>query len=499
MEILRRSPQAKVLIVESSETLGRRVGESTVEISTFFLERVLGLRGELNRHHISKQGLRFLFANEKTRRLQDCGEVGPKFNTLFPGYQIDRGRLDEVVLAKAVARGAKLLRPAKVKDVQLVPGGRQILTVSQGAEQSALSARWVVDASGVRALVSRKQGWFRQNDAHPTAAAWGRWEGVTEWDDPEVMAECPKYASRVYGVRNNATNHVVGLGWWAWFIPLKDGDVSVGVVYDQRLTELPPGPSVGERLRAMICQHPAAERLLRGARIREGDVHFRRNLAYSSDQYAQDGVALVGDAGAFIDPFYSPGLDWLCYSSMATAKLVAESLASPGQTANPEAIERHNRRFAMSYRRWFDAIYRDKYYYMGDFDLMQLAFRLDLGFYYLGVVARPFLMGAESLTTPSFGQREAKWPGRLIAFYNRRLASLARRRIAAGRWGCHNDGANYSFFSYRLNYTLPPRLIAACAAFAWLELTDLFANAFARRPAAQAAVPSARVAAPRAR
>ena len=40
-------------------------------------------------------------------------------------------------------------------------------------------------------------------------------------------------------------------------------------------------------------------------------MHWRKNLPYSSTTYAGDGFALVGDASAFIDPFYSPGMDWI--------------------------------------------------------------------------------------------------------------------------------------------------------------------------------------------
>ena len=51
---------------------------------------------------------------------------------------------------------------------------------------------------------------------------------------------------------------------------------------------------------------------------------------------------------------------------------------------------RHNRDFTVSHRRWFDALYKDKYEYIGEFDLMSLAFRLDLSLYYWGVVEVPF-------------------------------------------------------------------------------------------------------------
>src|SRR5690606_20692073 len=133
------------------------------------------------------------------------------------------------------------------------------------------------------------QGWHVPNTAHPTATCWSRWTGVRSLDGRELAAKYPAWASRVKALRSTATNHLTGRGWWAWFIPLKGGDVSVGVVYDQRLTELPPGPSLGERLRAVLNAHPVARVLLADAQCWEAVVHFRRDLSYSITSYAADG------------------------------------------------------------------------------------------------------------------------------------------------------------------------------------------------------------------
>lgn len=478
LELLKRNADLKVLIVESQAVHKRRVGESTVEVSSYFLGRVLGLSEELNRNHISKQGLRFWFANEEVEHFSECSEVGPRFNVLFPGYQIDRARLDEVVLEKARSRGAKVARPAKVLNVTLHAGGEQEVEVDCEGERSVAKARWVVDASGVRGLIARKNNWIVRNEEHPIAAVWSRWKGVTGWDDESLYDDAPKWTESVVGIRNNATNHLIGKGWWAWWIPLQDGDVSIGVVYDQRLYELGPGDRMGDRLASHLRGHPMGERLLRGASFTEGDVFFRRNISYYSTTFAGDGFALVGDAAGFIDPFYSPGLDWVCYGVMASSQLIADSLEK-GE-ACPKALELHNRSFSESYDRWFRAIYKDKYFYMGDYELMALAFRLDLGFYYLGAVSRPYLLGRESLVVPSFGQKEAKVPAAIISFYNRRLAALGRARMANGRWGRKNAKQRYNFFSYRLNWTLGPRLLGAVGAYVWLEAKEAVANLFSR-------------------
>ena len=46
--LLRQNPGIRILIVEKSTKLSRRVGEATVEVSAYFMGRVLGLTQYLN-------------------------------------------------------------------------------------------------------------------------------------------------------------------------------------------------------------------------------------------------------------------------------------------------------------------------------------------------------------------------------------------------------------------------------------------------------------------
>ena len=468
--LLRRNPELRILILERSERFARRVGESTVEISSFFLGRVLGLTEHLLESHLPKQGMRFWFANDRTAALDQCSETGPRYNVRLPGYQVDRAVLDEHVLALAVRDGAVLRRSVRIRHVRLVDGGQQTVEWEDSAGAAHVSrARWVVDASGVAAILARQEGWLEPQTAHPTATCWSRWTGVRSLDGRELTARFPSWAGRVNGLRSTATNHLTGRGWWAWFIPLKGGDVSIGVVYDQRITELPPGPNLGERLRAMLVQHPVGRELLANAQWREGDVHFRRGLASKTRVVATDGAVLVGDAAAFMDPFYSPGMDWIAFSVSAAAALIRDSRR--GLPTAPR-VARHNAEFALSYQRWFDAIYRDKYYYLGDFELMTLAFRLDLGLYYLGVVAHPFRHGGHLLEHPPFTHPRAYWPFRLMALYNRRLVAMAKSRQRRGVWGRRNDRRYFPFMSYEFDRRLPLRVAGSLAIWLGLELRE---------------------------
>jgi flavin-dependent dehydrogenase len=478
--LLRRNPKLRILILERTEHLKRRVGESTVEISAYFLGRVLGLTDHLLEHHLPKQGMRFWFANTSARGLDQCSETGPRYNVRLPGYQVDRAVLDEHVLATAVKEGAVLQRLVRVRTVRLVAGGAQTVEWddAQGAGQTA-TARWVVDASGITALLGRQEGWLKLNTAHPTATCWSRWTGVTSLDDRSLFEKYPAWSNRAKAVRSTATNHLTGYGWWAWIIPLKGGDVSIGLVYDQRIMELPPGPSLGGRLQAFLMQHPVAAELLAKASYQEDDMHFRRNLAYSNSTHATDGAVLVGDAAGFIDPFYSPGMDWIAFSASAATALITDSFR--GKPVAPR-VARHNENFTVSYDRWFRALYLDKYYYMGDFELMTLAFRLDLGLYYLGIVTQPFKHGTRILETPPFAHANSYWPFRLMELYNRRLAAMARSRHRRGVYGRRNHLGYFGFISYEFNRRLPVRVAGLLCLWAGLELREGWRSWFAPEP-----------------
>lgn len=476
----RRNPKLRILILEKSGSFDRRVGESTVEVSAYFLGRVLGLTDHLNQNHIVKQGMRFWFANEETQSIADCSETGPGYNVRFPGYQIDRAVLDEEVLSMAGAAGVRIERPVRVRDVKIVDGGEQTVHWErEDGTRETTAARWLVDASGFAAIVARKNHWVKNNVAHPIASCWSRWRGVKSWDSRDLRERFPEWADRTKAIRFTATNHIMGRGWWAWWIPLKGGDVSIGVVYDQRLVELPAGKNLGERLGAFLRNHPAARELLANAYPIEGDVHFRRDCSYHSSTIAGNGVALVGDAAAFIDPFYSPGMDWISFTASATASLIDQCMR--GRPA-AERVEAHNQRFGLCYDRWFHSIYRDKYFYMGDHELMTLAFRLDLGLYYLGVVSQPFRFGETALEIPAFTRPGGGAAARLIRVYHRRLASIGRSRMERGTWGRKNSGRSYSFTSYELNWRLPLRIIGALGAWVGLEIREGWRTWF-HRPA----------------
>ena len=480
--LLRREcPDLRVLVVERAPHFTRRVGEATVEISSYFLGRVLGLSQHLNNEHLIKQGMRFWFANERTQTLQDASEIGPKYHVRLPSWQLDRSVVDEELLRRAVADGVEMRRPVQVTAVRLSPGGEQEIDLKTADGTETVRSRWVVDASGVAAVLARQEGWFEPNTAHPTAAAWARWRKVKDWDGRDLAAKFPEWSGRCLGSRNTATNHIIGDGWWSWWIPLKGGDVSVGVVFDQRLVSFPQGEAkLGDRLREFLVRHPVAREILEGAEWIEGDVHWRKNLAYHSRVLAGDGFAIVGDAAAFLDPLYSPGMDIISFTVTATTALIAAQRR--GEEIAP-MIEKHNMTFTQSYRNWFEAVYRDKYEYIGEYDLMSLAFRMDLGLYYLGIVSQPFKFGPAILATPPFSLPVSKPVYHFMRLYNRRFAAMARKRRERRLWGQGNSRRHYLFQSFSISPKDLTRIVAAAAHWGLLELREGWRSWFgAARP-----------------
>jgi flavin-dependent dehydrogenase len=468
--LLRKNPGLKLLLVEKSTHFTRRVGEATVEVSAFFLGRILGMTQHLNESHLVKQGMRFWFTNEEVASLDQASELGGRYQVRLPSYQLDRAVIDEEVLRRACAAGAVLRRPASVTKVHLSPGGEQTITLRSGDTLETVRARWVVDASGVAALLARQQGWWQSNTAHPISAAWGRWKGVKDWDGYELAQKFPEWASAPYGIRGTATNHVVGDGWWSWWIPLKGGDVSVGVVFDQRLVDWPQdGGTLGERLKRFLMRHPVAREMLADAQLIDGDVHWRKDLAYFSTKFAGDGFVLVGDAAGFIDPFYSPGMDWISFTSACATELISAQRRGESLTA---PIKRHNTVFAKSYHSWFQAVYQDKYEYIGEYDLMRVAFLLDLGLYYLGIVSQPFKMGIKGLLAPPFSEPLSRPVFALMRTYNRRFAQIARRRRRLDLLGRSNRAKRFLSNGFTLNKSDTRLIFKSLFRWAMLEVRE---------------------------
>lgn len=435
--LLRRQlPDLSVVIIERTEHFDRKVGEATTEVSGAFLTKRLGLTHHLANHHIVKHGLRFWFTRGAEQPLDECMEVGAKFQARMPTYQVDRAVLDQHVLDLAVAEGARLLRPAKLAEWRREPDGGNTLLVRPCGEdaETTIQARWVVDASGRAAVAARKFNLLRPLEAHPVNAIWARFRNVGDLDGAGLHAAHPAYAGRVQVSRASATNHLTGYGWWCWIIPLKGGDTSIGLVYDERLYSPPEAPRLVERLQAHLLQNPVGRILCANAVPVEGDVRAYSKLPYYSEQIAGPGWQCVGDAAGFMDPLYSQGLDYASWTIAAALDRIRAETG--GETVCLDTI---NREFLRSYHTWFEALYKDKYHYLGDGSLMTPAFMMDIGLFFFGPVREIVGCREKGFAQFPFNGPVDKFVGRVMCLYNRRLAALGRRRQECGVYGEGNQ------------------------------------------------------------
>jgi flavin-dependent dehydrogenase len=432
----RKHPAARVLIVEKTAEFDRKVGESTTELSSCYMTRILGLTNYLGHHHLAKQGLRMWFANRPDQQFDDCVELGAKYQSRLPTFQVDRSTLDQHLLDQAVAPGCELRRPAKVLRFEL-NGDEQNITITDDRGEETVRCRWIVDASGRASLLPRKLGHFRPNTEHPINAVWARFSGVKDWDSYEWRERFPDFANACRTSRCWATNHLMGNGWWCWIIPLRGGDVSAGIVYDSRIFKLPEGATLAERLREHLLAHPVGREIFANAETIDGDVHAFSALPYQSTQVCGDGWAAVGDAAGFIDPLYSPGLDFCSYTTCYVGDLLARELRGENVA---DRLRYYNEQYPVTYRLWFETLYKDKYYYMGDAELMSAALLLDVGMYFVGLVTPVYRDPENEFLHLPFEGTAGRVVASMMKFYNRRLVALAKRRVAAGYFGARNSG-----------------------------------------------------------
>lgn len=437
-------PESRVLIVERTNEFSRKVGEATVEVSAYYLTKVLGLTEHLNRDHLPKQGLRFWFDDGTNRPLDRMSELGPNRLPSMASFHMDRAKLDEYAFQAAIDVGAEVMRPAQVRGLDLGwPESTLTIKPMDGASGDAsrtVKTRWVIDATGRQRLLGKRLGLIEQVQGHPTAAAWARWVGVKNLDGPDILGPDPRSPRlpRLSPARSLSTNHFCGHGWWCWLIPLVGGQTSLGIVYDKTIFDFPELPGGGgklrDRFRNFLLTQPGLRELLADATMDEDDFIAYKDLPYRSTKFADRGWALVGDAAAFLDPLYSPGLDFAAYSSYATCRMIEEDLKGMTDEAGlTAALELHNGRFSRSYDRWLESVYLDKYHLLGDPELVSASYFIDIGMYYLGVAGSVY-RDVDHFRIPVLGDDDkraaiATW---LMVSWKRRMVKLAKTRRRFG-------------------------------------------------------------------
>jgi flavin-dependent dehydrogenase len=197
------------------------------------------------------------------------------------GFQVDRARLDEILLNKAKRSGASVLMGCSPKDVHRIKAGIQI-----DGEFGRLRSKVIVDATGSRRFIARKLNLDTLQCSPRILARYGYFERRSgSWD-------CPTFTAKRTG--------------WEWLAQI-DTDrgqwvsASWGGDFPSLPAEITPLPSVsavrGADITWQILRSPAEPRF-----------------------YA------VGDAAAVIDPACSHGVLRALSSGIMAAACISASL-----------------------------------------------------------------------------------------------------------------------------------------------------------------------------
>ena len=468
----RQKPALRVLLVEKKTAFDQKVGEATTEMSAMFITRRLGLWKHLEDEHLPKEGLRYWSANHKVTGHADASESGGFLRSTVPAFQLRRDVLDEHLLEKSVAAGAEIARPGVLREVALAPFDN-VVTVHQtvaGVETTrTLRCTWLLDASGRQHFLGRRLNLIQWNDEHPIASIWARWNNVRHIDDLAALAGPEGLSTRNIGSRRLATNHYIGRGFWIWVIPLGNTQTSIGVVFDKRLYALHEAPDRKGAFVAFLKQHPALAELLDGATMDEADLRGLSRVAYCTRQYMGDGWALIGDAAAFIDPYYSPGLDHAAFSVEATVAIILARAGDEAPAMTARAIKQHNQMFLRSYRYFFGAVYRDKYDFFGEHDLVTSSFLTDTALYYMYSVIPAYRFAKRFRAEPVLGPKPAWAFFVQMRFVKWRLRRIAELRRQAGEAGRRNDHRRIKAF-FNLNLAPLHMLARGLKIWLWAEL-----------------------------
>ncbi|KAI5115143.1 hypothetical protein M0805_001127, partial [Coniferiporia weirii] len=146
---------------------------------------------------------------------------------------------------------------------------------------------------------------------------------------------------------------------WAWTIPLREA-TSVGLVMNQDIANKKkkaqtPTPSAREFYLENLKLAPNLYELIStGELVGSPDggpiVKSASDYSYSASSYATPGLRVVGDAGAFIDPFFSSGVHLALTGGLSAAATICAAIR--GDCSEEEAAKWHSDKVGSSYT-WF--------------------------------------------------------------------------------------------------------------------------------------------------
>ncbi len=357
-----------------------KVGESSVEIGAGYFTRFLGLLPHFEKDQLPKLGLRYFFDDGDKTDLTKRSELGGNVFFPAPSFQIDRGRFENYLGEECRARGVDFRDNARVKEINLGKNGStHTVTYESGdGQRETVTTRWVVDGSGRAALLKRQLGLTKKHN-HNANSVWWRYNQhikIDDWSDDKEWAAI----NDNLGKRWLSTVHFMGKGYWVWFIPLSSGSHSVGIVTDGDIHPWATMSNYDKAMEWLRTHEPQVAKICEGREDQVQDFLGYKDFSYTCKQvYSGDRWALIGEAGAFLDPFYSPGSDYIGMGNTFVTDLIMKDFAG-------DAVGTYASYFERIYFTLFEnhlTLYEGQMHLWGDAKVMSLKIIWDFAYYWV--------------------------------------------------------------------------------------------------------------------
>lgn len=285
------------------------IGESLLPMNLPIFEK-LGVLDDVERIGIRKYGVEF---NCESRDKPTIYYFANALNKNHPyAYQVQRNQLDKILFNNAKRKGVEALEGMHVVNIEFQANGSSIIDAKdKEGNAHQWKAKHLVDASGRSTVLGNKFKTKQRSKDHNSAAVFGHFEGVER--------------------RQGKDEGNISLYWfehgWFWFIPFKDGTMSVGAVcWPYYLNSRKVG--VEQFLMDTLALCPRAMARMRDAKL-ISPVTATGNFAYKLSQMSGKGYLIVGDAYAFIDPVFSSGVLFGMSAALYSVDVVDGILRDP--------------------------------------------------------------------------------------------------------------------------------------------------------------------------
>jgi flavin-dependent dehydrogenase len=307
----------RVLLLEKEKLPRYHIGESLLPYTYFPLQRI-GLIERMKASHFPKK-YSVQFVSRDGRASQPFYFFTHLKHEAACTWQVLRSEFDQMLLDNARARGAEVREETMVREMLKENGAvTGVRAVDKNGQILGFHAPMTIDASGRDAFAVTRNGWKLRDPYLNKIAVWTYYQG----------------AHRDPGVDEGATTiaYLPEKGWF-WYIPLPEDIVSVGAVAEKTYLYN------GTRDLASIFHHEVAnnawiQRHLATGR-QTGPYRVTGEYSYRSRYCAADGLILVGDAFAFLDPVFSSGV----FLALRSGELAADAVDAALTAGNVSASQ----------------------------------------------------------------------------------------------------------------------------------------------------------------